>query len=325
MTTPPRVSIIIPVYNAGKYIARTLASVQNQTLSDWELILIDDGSQDTSAEIIRTCIAGDPRMHLIQQSNAGVAKSRSRGWHESNLHAPYLIFLDHDDTWEPEALSLLVTALDSDMTACAAYGQSRYIDESDQQHSPHFIAQHHYYLDEAIRRRRTVIGDHLEDQPDALRTSFATFAYNNCILSPGAVLLRRSALDKFQNALVFDPAYAPCDDWHLWVRMSRNADFLFVPHILFNYRLHSSNVSNDSVVMARGWQTVMSDIATSPDNTSEQKRIARVALEAVRVFRVNVRMEWGRENLAHGKIIEAAKQFRQAIRFHRWCRHLLNS
>lgn len=99
MTKTPQVSIIIPVFNASKYLEGTLVSVQKQTFSDWELIAVDDGSQDNSAEIVRTFAAGDPRIRLVQQPNAGVANARNRGYRESNPQTSYLIFLDNDDTW----------------------------------------------------------------------------------------------------------------------------------------------------------------------------------------------------------------------------------
>ena len=313
MIKAPLISIIIPVYNAGNYIARTLTSVQQQTLSDWELIVVDDGSHDNSADMVRTYAANDSRICLIQQSNTGVAKARNRGYSASHSSSPYVIFLDHDDTWEPEALARLLSSIEGDTTACAAHARARYIDESDQPHSQQFIKQHHRIRDEIVQSRRAVVGTRVGNSPDEAHTTFATLAVNNCILSPGAVLLRRSALPA---SLPFDAAFAPCDDWHLWVRMARKADFLFVPDVLFNYRLHRSNVSHNHAAMETARHAAMCYIVTSPDNTPEQKQIANAALAFSQKFGVKLRLRWARESLARGEFLLAAKQLRHAVRYH---------
>ena len=70
-----KVSIITPCYNAALYITRTINSVQNQTISDWEMIVIDDGSTDNSAEIVKTIAKEDPRIKLFQKENGGSASN----------------------------------------------------------------------------------------------------------------------------------------------------------------------------------------------------------------------------------------------------------
>jgi len=85
------VSIIIPLYNKGKYIARALDSVFAQTYQDFEAIVVDDGSTDYGPDIVRK--HDDPRLRLIQQANAGPGSARNRGIKETT--APYLAFLDN--------------------------------------------------------------------------------------------------------------------------------------------------------------------------------------------------------------------------------------
>jgi len=96
----PQVSVIIPLYNKGKYIARALDSVFAQTYQDFEAIVVDDGSTDDSPDIVRKY--DDPRLRLIQQANAGPGSARNRGIKETT--APYLAFLDADDEWLPSFL-----------------------------------------------------------------------------------------------------------------------------------------------------------------------------------------------------------------------------
>lgn len=100
------ISIIVPVYNAEKLIAETLDCVRQQTYSDWELLLVEDGSTDGSARAIEEYIetTKDPRIRLIcQPANMGAAKARNRGLLEAK--GRYIAYLDADDLWTPEKLA----------------------------------------------------------------------------------------------------------------------------------------------------------------------------------------------------------------------------
>ncbi len=88
-------SIVIPLYNKAPYINRALDSVINQTVQDFEIIVVDDGSTDNGAEIVQQI--RDPRIRLIRQSNAGVSATRNRGIMEFNNEL--IAFLDADDEW----------------------------------------------------------------------------------------------------------------------------------------------------------------------------------------------------------------------------------
>ena len=97
----PKFSIIIPLYNKAPYIRKALESVWAQTYSNWECIIVDDGSTDGSVAKIRGL--EDERIRVISQANAGIAAARNRGVAEST--GEYLCFLDADDWWEPEFLA----------------------------------------------------------------------------------------------------------------------------------------------------------------------------------------------------------------------------
>lgn len=99
-STIPKFSVIIPLYNKEPHIARALDSVISQTVQDFEIIVVDDGSTDKSAEIVRTF--NDSRIRLIQQENAGVSAARNKGILESK--APLIALLDADDEWTPAFL-----------------------------------------------------------------------------------------------------------------------------------------------------------------------------------------------------------------------------
>lgn len=103
----PRFSIIIPLYNKAPYVRKALDSVFAQTNKDWELIIVDDGSTDNSADVVRELVIGNSKLvndqfRLISQPNAGVAVARNNGVKAS--HGEYVCFLDADDWWEENFL-----------------------------------------------------------------------------------------------------------------------------------------------------------------------------------------------------------------------------
>ena len=121
------VSIIIPVYNVEKYLRQCLDSVFNQTYTDYEVIMVDDGSQDSSAEICKEYQRKDSRFILIQKSNGGVASARNMGL--DNANGRYVFFLDCDDWIENEAINLLVSAAESEKADLVFFESSAFDDD----------------------------------------------------------------------------------------------------------------------------------------------------------------------------------------------------
>ena len=119
----PLVSVIMPAYNAAPFIEEAITSVLRQTMTEWELYVIDDGSTDDSLQIARRIAETDPRVHVLQNEvNMGVAKTRNRGIDLARGH--YIAFLDSDDVWYPEKLERQLDRLkttDSDICYCS-YG-----------------------------------------------------------------------------------------------------------------------------------------------------------------------------------------------------------
>ncbi|MDR1671573.1 MAG: glycosyltransferase [Alistipes sp.] len=105
----PEISIVIPFYNVEKYIGECLGSVAAQTFDNVEIILVNDGSSDRSADIAREYMARDPRMKIIDQPNSGISVARNTGMAAAT--APLLMFVDSDDTVEPDYCRKLREAL----------------------------------------------------------------------------------------------------------------------------------------------------------------------------------------------------------------------
>lgn len=104
----PKVTVIMPAYNAGRYIAKAIESVLAQTLQDWELIVVDDGSTDDTSSLVAAY--SDPRIRCMHQKNQGPAAARNRGVQHSS--GQFLAFLDADDWWDQHCLEFLVATLE---------------------------------------------------------------------------------------------------------------------------------------------------------------------------------------------------------------------
>ena len=122
MRNKPKVSIICPVYNTEKYVSRAIESVINQSLQDWELILVDDGSSDKSGYICDKFASADERITVIHKTNAGVSAARQTGIEKAE--GDYILQLDSDDWEEPDMLIQLYKCAEkynADMVFCDYY------------------------------------------------------------------------------------------------------------------------------------------------------------------------------------------------------------
>ncbi len=121
----PLVSVVIPLYQTERFIALSIASVLAQTFTDYEVVVVDDGSSDKGPEIARGF--SDPRIRVVTQLNRGLAGARNTGIRESLCR--YLAFLDADDLWAPTKLAEHVKLLESDADIGLAFSASELIDD----------------------------------------------------------------------------------------------------------------------------------------------------------------------------------------------------
>ena len=138
-----KISVVMPIYNAEKYLGRAIRDVLNQTLSDIELICVDDGSTDNSTDIINSFVKKDSRVSSIRQSNAGPSVARNKGF--VLAQGKYVIFLDADDMYEPTLLESLYNMaqkdnLDVAVTRFDIYNESSksYVKQADEPHASIF-------------------------------------------------------------------------------------------------------------------------------------------------------------------------------------------
>ena len=221
----PLVSVILPVYNGAQTISATLKSVFQQSIQDFELIIVDDGSTDQTLEVIST--VDDPRLKVFSYPNAGVATTRNRG--VAHASGKYVSFVDADDLWTPDKLALQLKALESTPDAAVAYSWTDYIDQEGR-----FIAE---------AQRVAFSGD---VYAELLRRDFLESASNATI--------RRQA---FLACGGFDPSLSGAADWDLFLRLAKRYAFVAVPHPGVLYRLLSSSMSANLAMQEEECLTVL--------------------------------------------------------------------
>lgn len=263
------ISIVVPTHG-GRFLPFTVASVLAQTISSWELVIVDDGSTDGTAEIAAALAASDARIRLVRQSRGGIANARNRGLSTISAGSNYVALLDHDDLWMPNALELLRAALTARPAASGAHGVAATIDAEGR---PLRFADH-----AGLPHRLGMIGGRVRPWPLDRPTEFANLAYDDCVTSVGSGLIRRTALDRVGN---FDQQAEPADDYDLWARLSRLGDIVFINRIVLAYRVHEGRTSlRTPPTRGRGIAYVRYKLVTSPENTPEQRRVATEGFRA---------------------------------------------
>src|SRR3954465_5697182 len=122
-----KITVVTPCYNARPFIADTIASVQAQDLTDWDYVLVDDGSNDRTPELLHQLAKGAARIAVVPDANGGTVRARNLGAERASRDSAYLLFLDHDDMLEPNALRVLSGYLDAHPDVCIAGCQFREI------------------------------------------------------------------------------------------------------------------------------------------------------------------------------------------------------
>ena len=220
LTELPRVSIVIPAYNAMDYLPETLASALGQTLEDFEVIIVNDGSSDGIEEWFYRTVT-DSRVTLISKSNGGQSSARNLGIR--NAKGSYVAFLDADDLWRPDKLQQQVKALDGDPAAGVAYSWVACIDESGK-------------FNGKVR------------QNYAEGWIFSDLLMRNIVVCGSNAMVRRDCIDKVG---MFDGSVNGVEDLDLCLRLAQHYTFRLIPETLVYYRNHGSSFSRSWLVMEK--------------------------------------------------------------------------
>lgn len=179
MNKLPLVSVIMPSYNAELYIEEAIASVQAQSYTNWELIVIDDGSKDSTKEIVKKIAEKDPRIRLlINKENMGVAKTRNRGLEV--FEGQYVALLDSDDYWYPEMLQKMLDRA-KETKSDIIYCSYEMVDEHNRKICNDFIVPSETNFDKSIIRSVITCSTSLITEKFAKSHRFPTGVYHEDI------------------------------------------------------------------------------------------------------------------------------------------------
>ena len=207
---PPTVSIIIPTYNRRQYLPAAIASVQQQTVPDWQLIVVDDGSTDGTAEVVEPYIH-DSRFQYVALTHQGRSAARNHG--AALAQAEWLAFLDSDDCYLPRALEAHLAAQRQHPQAGLMLGGYEQISD------------HGARLDLRQPWREGGLG-------------LASWVFN-CLGTPGSALVRR---DWFERVHGFDPSLEMAEDWDLFLRLAcAGCPMEWTRASVYQYREHAGS------------------------------------------------------------------------------------
>jgi len=213
----PTVSVIIPAFNAEKYISETLKSLFNQTFTDFEAIVINDGSTDSTLSILKKY---EDRVYLINKKNGGPASARNTGICQSR--GEYICFLDSDDLWAPNKLQAQVRTMRNSDCLMSYTDVEVFKTEDDYKKA----------------KKMGVLTCDLEGE--VVKDLF----WNNFIVN-SSVMFRKSCINVV-GLLDESPLLIGVEDYDYWIRISLKGKIKHIPQVLVSYRLHNTNLLGNS-------------------------------------------------------------------------------
>jgi glycosyltransferase involved in cell wall biosynthesis len=226
----PEVTVVVPAYNAQRFLGETLRSVLDQTFRDFEVLVVDDGSTDGTAAIVDDF---GPPVRRIAQPNRGVSRARNAGIEAAA--GRFVAFLDADDLWDPPKLERQMARLRAAPEAGLCYTGLRRIDAQG-----------------AVRSVEPA-----RELPDLCRT----LLLESCVIAISSVTARR---DLLRRAGGFDPTLSQCADWDMWLRLSSLTRAAAVAEPLTRYRTFPGNMSSDVAHLERDTFAVLDKFFASP-------------------------------------------------------------
>lgn len=209
--TEPRVSVIIPTHNRAEMVGQSISSVQEQSFTDWECVVVDDGSTDHTEGVVQRVAGDDPRVrYLFQQGSGSPGATRNSGVTLSS--GALVAFLDDDDLWLPDKLQRQVALMDAEPDVCLTFGQVQ-----------RFGAEQGIWPDLSLPPRPTL--------EQLLAENFVPLS---------TTMVRREALDQVG---LFDEQMTIAEDYELWLRLARHAPMRAVPDVMCRYRVHPGGIT----------------------------------------------------------------------------------
>jgi len=250
MNSEKLVSIIMPAYNAEKYIDESIQSVIAQSYSNWELIIVDDGSTDNTKTVVNKWLETDPRIKYVYQANGKQGKSRNTGL--NNAKGDLIAFLDADDVWMPLKLEKQVLLME-DVQADLVFTYIVHIDAKGKKIARGETGASHefYYGDKGL-----------------------AFFFRMNIIPVFTVLTKREAILRV-NGFKEEEWIQNIEDYDLWLRMLYNGcRFVLMNEVLGAYRIHDTQT-------VKGKSSVMKILKMLDEMKVEEKQLEREKQKAI--------------------------------------------
>lgn len=208
------VSIIIPVFNQEKYLAETLNSVVNQTYSNWECVLVNDGSKDDSVAVINKYVSRDNRFHFIDSENKGVSNARNSALKQ--VKGDYILFLDGDDLIHPEKIQLAISNFEKNSDLSIVFNNTNYFQDT---------------IENTLYPMK--IDANLLNFNDLL------LYWNEKIIIPiHSAIIKKSLFEGIE----FNTNLTAQEDWLVWLRLfQKNPKVVVLDTVLSYYRKHNTS------------------------------------------------------------------------------------
>jgi glycosyltransferase involved in cell wall biosynthesis len=278
----PCVSVITPAYNIARYIAEAIASVMKQTFTDYEFILVNDGSPDT-AELERTLVPYLDRIVYIKQENQGAGAARNAGLRAAR--GKYVAFLDGDDLWEPNHLAEQVALIESGPGYDLVYADSEIFGETHSDFATCMAA-----------------------NPSEGEPTFESLLASRCSVITSTVVARREPI---LEVGLFDTTLKNAQDFDLWLRLAKrpNARMTYQRAVLGHHRIYQGSLASDEIRSLEAEVRVLRKTLQDPSLTiAEQATINNTIpkrLATIEVLR-------GKRLLLDGELEAAAKSFAES-------------
>jgi glycosyltransferase involved in cell wall biosynthesis len=306
-TPLPLVSVVIPVYNAERYLGESLDTALAQDYGNVEIIAVDDGSTDGSASILASY--GD-RIRVLSQANAGPARARNAGI--ETARGEFVAFLDADDVWRAQKLRLQVEHLLANDDVGLVYNTWAVLDGEDPRAAVDFLA--------GIDQHPATDGEATDGEATAptlpLDRAGSGWVYHlllqDSIVHTSAAMVRRSLLQQVNG---FDDSLRRGQDYDLWLRLSRHTPFHKLTAVLSAYRLHSHSITQQPTPVNYGAVVINRALekwgTQGPDGSSVSR------------LRVNARLasywhSFGQRHLDRGDLSIARSSLWQSCRLAPW-------
>ncbi len=281
----PRVSVIIPAFNAAEFIAEALESVFGQTFPEYEVIVVNDGSPDTT-EFEKSLAPYIDRLVYLKQENLGPSAARNAG--VMKAQGEFVAFLDSDDVWEPNYLATQMKALDENPGLDLIYADALLIGGG-------------------VPPGLTF----MKAAPSQGPVTFESLLRADCSVITSCVVARKAAL---LRAGLFDLEFARSEDLHLWLRLAHSGGSLaYHADVLARHRVHGDSLSADMTRMFKSKIDVFNKLTRELPLTRPQ---TQAVAEAVRRCRADIEFHHGKQQFESGNYRQAAISLRAANEYY---------